>query len=106
MNLSGILVMTSPNSVHDMAATLDAMPTLEVHQIEHDTGRIIVVQEAEDVDQEIEGLKAIKKLPGIILAEMVYHYFAEDEKSTIKIKPEDLDAMQGMTYQVPAYLNE
>ena len=37
----------------------------------------------ESVDSEVEGLKLIKSVPGVVVAELVYHYFAEDESNTV-----------------------
>jgi nitrate reductase NapD len=50
---------------------------VEVHHTEPETGRLVVVQEAETVDQEVAALCRIKALSGVMLAEMVYHVFDE-----------------------------
>ena len=106
MNLSGILVVTGPAGVSRMCAELKALPGVEVHQTDEATGRIIVVQEAESVGAEVEGLKRIKALPGVILAEMVFHHFEEDADSFTGI-PEDLDKLQGIDpSRVPAALRD
>ncbi|MCW8962181.1 MAG: chaperone NapD [Gammaproteobacteria bacterium] len=106
MNLSGILVVTTPPEIDALIDTLNAMPGLEVHNVDRDSSKLIVVQEAESIHDEIDGLKKIKKLPGIVLADMVYHYFAEDE-SLMPELPEDLDELTGMPQSVvPEYLND
>jgi nitrate reductase NapD len=82
MNLSGILVVVPPERLEACAADLSALPGVEVHHTDPATGRLIVVQEADDVDAEMAGLLAIKARPHVRLAEMVYHYFAtEGEES-------------------------
>jgi nitrate reductase NapD len=75
MNISGILVVTPPARLESVAQALDALPGVEVHHLEPATGRIVVVQEAETVDQEVAALGRIKAVSGVMLAEMVYHVF-------------------------------
>ena len=74
-----------PDAPHRHAlapADLAAIPGVEVHHTDPATGRLIVVQEADDVHAEMAGLMAIKARPHVRLAEMVYHYFAtEGEES-------------------------
>jgi len=107
MNLSGILVVSTPPAIDALIETLNAMPGLEVHNIDRDNSRLIVVQEAESIHDEVDGLKKIKKLPGIVLADMVYHYFAEDESLTPEKLPDDLDEYTGIPQSaVPEYLND
>jgi periplasmic nitrate reductase NapD len=77
MNLSGILVVTQPNQIEAVRGRLEQLPGVEVHHIEPETGRIVVVQEAESVDAEVAALGRIKSLKGVTLAEMVYHVFDE-----------------------------
>ena len=77
MNISGILVIVPPDQVEDVAVKLNGLPGVEVHHIEPETGRLVVVQEAETVDQEVAALCRIKALSGVMLAEMVYHVFDE-----------------------------
>ena len=78
MNLSGILVVVPPERLADCAADLATLPGVEVHHTDPATGRLIVVQEARDVDAEVAGLLAIKARPHVRAAEMVYHYFANE----------------------------
>lgn len=108
MNLSGIVVAVPTENIDGCVERLNAMTGVEVHNVEREKGRIVVVQEAETIADEVEGLKAIKALPGVTFAEMVYHYFAEDEQF-IEAIPEDLDEMTGLPAQqacVPAYLQD
>ena len=78
MNLSGIVVAVSPGKLDEGIAALNAISNVEVHQTNTASNQIVVVQEAENVNQEIDGLKIIKSLPMVTYAEMVYHYLAED----------------------------
>jgi nitrate reductase NapAB chaperone NapD len=58
---------------------LGSLEGVDVHQHDPASSRIIVTLEAKDVSGEVEGLKRIKALPDIVLAEMVYHYFEDDQ---------------------------
>jgi nitrate reductase NapD len=78
LNLSGIVVAVSPGKLDECVTALSAFHNVEVHQTDLTTNQIVVVQEAENVNQEIDSLKRIKALPMVTYAEMVYHYLAED----------------------------
>ena len=101
MNISGILVIVAPQRVESMVDQLKEMDGIDVHHIEAATGRIVITQEAEHISDEVDGLKRIRTLPGIILAEMSYHNFEEDSELLDAI-PADLDDEAN----IPAYLNE
>lgn len=106
MNLSGILVVAKPDRREQVVAALNALDGVEVHQVDADLGRIVAVQEAADIHAEIEGVKRIKALPGVVMAEMVYHYIAEDERSYEALPAELQDDKEGFdSCVVPAYLN-
>jgi len=107
MNLSGILIISTTPKIDALIETLNAIPDVEVHHIDRDNNKLIVVQEAASVRNEVDGLKKIKKLPGVVLAEMVYHYLAEDESPVLESIPDDLDEYTGMqSSAVPAFLND
>jgi len=101
MNLSGILVVAKPEWLPAVVDDLGAMPGIEVHQVEEATGRIVVVQEADDVQAEADGLERIQKLPHVVVAQMVYHYFADDPNIDAFLS----DQTDGMSASVPAVLN-
>lgn len=106
MNLSGILVVARPDCQGQVVEALNALEGVEVHQVDEATGRIVAVQEAADIHAEIEGIKRIKAVPHVIMAEMVYHYLAEDERAYEAMPPELEDKQEGFeTCVVPAYLN-
>lgn len=106
MNLSGILVVAKPEWQASVVEALGGLPGVEVHQVDEATGRIIAIQEAGDIHAEIEGVKRIKALPHVVMAEMVYHYIAEDDKKYEEIPPELVEQEQGEACTVPAYLND
>ncbi len=84
MNLSGIVVATRPQSTSLVVDRLGAIDGVQVYNIDQDTGRIVVVQEASSIDDEVAGLKRIQSVPDVAMAEMVYHYFAEDDSLATK----------------------
>ena len=88
-----------------MVDHLSGLDGIDVHHIEAATGRIVITQEAESISDEVDGLKRIRALPGIILAEMSYHNF-EDDNELIDAIPAELDDDALDTTRVPAYLNE
>ncbi len=104
MNLSGIAVSVQPGQFDNTVTTLGDLPGVEVFHQDAASARIVVVQEAESIDAEVEGLKRIKSIPGVMVAELVYHYFAEDE-SIARQPSSDLDAAQGIDESILRRLN-
>jgi nitrate reductase NapD len=102
MNLSGILVVAEQNWQAQVSLALAALPGVDVHHVDEPTGRLIAVQEAEDINAEVEGLRRIKALPHVVMAEMVYHYIAEDDAEYPELPPELAD--QDTSCSVPTYL--
>ena len=105
MNISGILVVVPPAQTQATIERLQDLPGIDVHHIDAVSGRIVITQEAESIPAEIDGLKRIRALPDIILAEMSYHYFGDDAESMDAI-PTELEEESLDTDRVPSYLNE
>jgi len=105
MNISGILVVVAPERLDSTVATLNTLDGVDVHHIDQPTGRIIITQEAESIHDEVDGLKRIRALPGIVLAEMSYHSFEEDTGNINSI-PEELENDILKTDNIPTYLND
>jgi nitrate reductase NapD len=80
MNLSSILVVVPPGKLGEILPILDSLPGVEVHHSDPATGRLIVIQEAATIGEEMEGLKRIQALPWVVLAEMIQHVFEEDSE--------------------------
>lgn len=106
MNISGILVVARPERQTDVIAALGALEGVEIHQVDEASGRIVAVQEAEDINAEVAGLRQMKALPGVILAEMVYHYIADDDRVYDELPPDLVEQDEGEACAVPAYLND
>lgn len=73
MQYSGVLVLSPPAEVDDVSARLDRLPGVEVYARHAGSGRILVVQEAPDVELHESLLRAIQALPGVLAAQLVYH---------------------------------
>lgn len=103
MNLSGIAVSVRPDSFDDTVGQLEGLAGVEIHYQDPDSARVVIVQEAEDVDAEVEGLKRIKSVPGVVVAELVYHYFADDNQEYQT--PADFDSASGISKTILQRLN-
>lgn len=82
MSVSGILVRTRSDRMSRLATSLGELPGVRVHQQDPENGRLVVTLEAGSVDEEIEGLRRIQKMPGVISADLVYHWLPEDDAAT------------------------
>lgn len=110
MNISAILVTTIPENTAHMIDQLNCRSGVEVYHSDPETGKIIIIQEAEMIHDEVDGLKNIKKMPGIIMAEMVEHYFGDDANLYPSSDLENIDQTCGTTMDnnscVPEFLNQ
>ena len=104
MNISGILVVVPPERLEQAVLELAALPGVDVHHTDPATGRIVITQEGETIGAEVDGLKRIKALPYVVLAEMVHHRF-EDSTEIIAAIPSELEEDDGLA-RVPPFLNE
>lgn len=105
MNISGIVVVVRPENLDEAVHSLNALDGVEVHQTDQETGRIVVTQEAAAVSLEVDGIQRIKALPLVLMAEMVYHYFGEDQEILKGIPPELEGAGEEDMAGALAYLN-
>ncbi len=77
MNISGILVQTKAENVKEVFARLETSGLSDVYT--HDEfGRIVVVIEGKNIDEEMKKLEALTQIEGVITADMHYSY-SEDE---------------------------
>jgi len=102
MNLSAILIVTTPERVEACIAMLDSLPGVSVHHSDPVSARIMAIQEAETIAAEVEGLKRIKALDDIVMAEMIYHYFEEDAQLEAEM-PAGLETFEGLK-EVPRFM--
>ena len=78
MNISGVLVCTQPERTAAMRQKLESVPGVDVHHTD-ETGRIIITIEGADTSQDVERLKQVKALEGVLSADMIHYHFEEDD---------------------------
>jgi nitrate reductase NapD len=98
MNISSIVVQALPEYIDGLIETFKASDFCEYHLHDKEKGKIIVTVEGEGVDEEIEKLVKIQRLPHVIAADMMMTYQEEQLDEEIKkLEAED---------PVPAMLND
>jgi nitrate reductase NapAB chaperone NapD len=103
MNISGIAVTTQPEWIENVASALSGIEGVEVFQTDVASGKLVVIQEAASVGEEVEGFKRIRALPHVIAVDLVQHYFEHDNEP-IQTIPDDLNGLEGI--YVPAELQD
>jgi nitrate reductase NapAB chaperone NapD len=63
-----------PSSLPDVLDRLAGLPGVEVHHVETDAGRAVLTLETEGGGDEAARLDHIRRTPGVLTAELVYHY--------------------------------
>ena len=89
MQYSGILVRLRPEAFDEGLAALSVLEDVEVHHREPETGRVVVVVESEALAGQEEALHRIRAVPGVVLAEPVYHYDPSTGSGTPDARSED-----------------
>lgn len=74
MHYSGILVITDPGRMNDCAGQIEDLAGVEVRHRYPDEDRMILVQESDSVEEQEQGLREIRAIPGVQLADLVYHH--------------------------------
>lgn len=98
MNISSIVVQTSPNYTEEVVEALKAADYCDYH-FHDEKGRIIVTIEGSGVEEEIAKLTKIQEMAHIIAADMSFAY-SEDELNAERDKLE----MEGTA--IPTWLND
>ena len=73
MQYAGIVVIARGGCVADVAARLELLPGAEVYVRDDAAGRLVVVQEAADVEAHEALFRQIQALPGVVAAELACH---------------------------------
>ncbi len=77
MNVSGIVIMTMPDKTEQVVESLKDFEGLEVHKVLED-GRIVAVLERETTGEEVNAIRSMYDIDGVITATMAYHHFEEE----------------------------
>lgn len=97
MNISSIVVQTTPQYLEEVVESLKASEVCDYH-FHDEMGRIIVTIEGDGVEEEIGKLTAIQEMPHVVAADMSFAY-SEDELEAERDKLE----VDGTT--IPDWLN-
>ncbi len=73
MHYSGIVVVARGLRVSDCQRELEALSGVEVHYLQPETGRLVVVQETESAEEQARGFERIQALPTVEAAALVEH---------------------------------
>ncbi|HEY5657391.1 MAG TPA: chaperone NapD [Myxococcota bacterium] len=72
MTISGIVVACRPEDLEATAGAVDALPWADVHYRDP-RGRLVVTIEAADVDESVDRLGALQRLPRVLSAELAQY---------------------------------
>jgi periplasmic nitrate reductase NapD len=78
LHLSGILVQVTPSRIEQTEESLTRLNGVDVHHRDAATGKIVATLETPSREDAVQRLREIRKLPGVYVAEPVYHYVGED----------------------------
>lgn len=81
MHYSGILVRSRPTDLERCAARVEACTGVEVYLTDASSSSLIAVVETETVAQQEAALRAVQDLPGVVTADLVYHYLDEETET-------------------------
>lgn len=73
MNVSSIVVRTSPDHVQTVLEHIASSDICEAH-FHDEQGRIVVTVEGRDIEEEMQKLKQIQGMPHVISAGLAYAY--------------------------------
>lgn len=77
VNISSVVVGTQPAALPAVRKELEKLAGVEVHAAAED-GRMIVTIESDNDQATVQTFEAIRQLPGVLSAAMVYHQFESD----------------------------
>lgn len=78
MGVSGLRVVTRPHRHTAVAGELARLPGVEVCGGDAGRGVLVVIQEQDSVKAHAATLRRIQELPGVLSAELVCHFAADD----------------------------
>ena len=84
MNISSIVVQTTPKFLDEVVESLKNCEVCDYH-LHDEKGRIIITIEGEDVSEELGKLKVIEAIPHVIAADMQMAYSEDELDANIKV---------------------
>ncbi len=98
MNLSSIIIQTTPEFLNEIIEAVKASDFCEYH-LHDEVGKVIVTIEGEDTNEEITKLRLIENMPHVISADMVFAY-SEDELQA------ERDKLEQAEDNIPNWMND
>ena len=77
INISSVILGVAPENVVDVSRQLAALAGVEIHAAADD-GRMIVTIESVSEGTTVDTFEAIRQMPGVISASLVYHQYESD----------------------------
>lgn len=77
MHYSGILVRSRPADLQRCAARVESCAGVEVFMADAQSSSLIAVVETETLAEQEAALRTVQDLPGVVTADLVYHYLDE-----------------------------
>lgn len=77
VNISSVILGALPANAEEVAAQLRRLAGVEVHAVADD-GRMIVSIESDSEDATVSTFEAIRQLPGVLSASLVFHQYESD----------------------------
>lgn len=76
-NISSVILGVSPADTAAVSSQLQALAGVEVHAVADD-GRMIVTIESASDSATVDTFEAIRLMPGVLSASLVYHQYESD----------------------------
>jgi nitrate reductase NapAB chaperone NapD len=67
--VSGLLLCSRPEHLEQVADAVQALPWAEVRDVDP-AGRLLVITEADGIEQGMDRMKELRALPGVVVAEL------------------------------------
>ena len=77
INISSVILGVQPAEAERVRGELQALAGVEVHAVAED-GRMIVSIESASEGATVDTFEAIRQLPGVLSASLVYHQYESD----------------------------
>lgn len=77
MNVSSIVVTTSPEHIKGVIDMINSYDLCEVHFKDAD-GRIVLTVEGENIDEQMKSLGTIQNIPEVLNANLMFSYCEEE----------------------------
>jgi len=94
MHISGLAARFRSEHVDSILEVLSTYDWVEVHAVEIESGKMVLVMEGDNVHDETEKLKLLQGIPGVATVDLVYHAF----ESSDEIAPREDNLEQIMSH--------